>query len=52
VLFIETPVFTKQACGSLFTDEELINLQMELLKNPNKGDLIQGSGGLRKIRLA
>ena len=52
MLFIETPVFTKQASGDLFTDEELINLQKELLKNPNKGDLIQGSGGLRKIRLA
>lgn len=52
MLFIETPIFTKQASGGLFTDEELKQLQNELLKNPNKGDLIAGSGGLRKIRMA
>jgi hypothetical protein len=52
MLFIETPIFTKQASGGLFTDEELKELQRELLNNPNKGDLIAGSGGLRKIRLA
>ncbi|MCC5789168.1 MAG: type II toxin-antitoxin system RelE/ParE family toxin [Opitutales bacterium] len=52
MLFIETPIFTKQASGGLFNDEELKQLQTELLKNPCKGDLITGSGGLRKIRLA
>jgi hypothetical protein len=52
MLFIETPIFTKQASGGLFSDEELKGLQKELLANPNKGDLIPGSGGLRKIRLA
>ena len=52
MLFIETPIFTNQASGGLFTDEELKNLQKELLVSPNKGDLITGSGGLRKIRVA
>lgn len=52
MLFIETPIFTKQASGGLFTDGELSQLQLELQKNPNQGDLIVGSGGLRKIRLA
>ena len=52
MLFIETPIFTKQASGGLFTDEELKQLQAELLENPNKGVLIAGSGGLRKIWLA
>ena len=52
MLFIETPIFTKQASGGLFKDDELKQLQAELLENPNKGDLIAGSGGLRKIRLA
>ena len=52
MLFIETPIFTKQASGGLFTDKELKQLQNELLEDPNKGDLITGSGGLRKIRLA
>lgn len=52
MLFIETPVFTKQASGGLFSDEELKQLQEDLLENPQKGELIVGSGGLRKIRLA
>ena len=52
MLFIETPIFTKQASGGLFTDEELKQLQQELLEDPNKGALISGSGGLRKIRVA
>jgi hypothetical protein len=52
VRFIETPIFTKQASGGLFTDDELKQLQAELLENPHKGDLISGSGGLRKVRLA
>lgn len=52
MLFIETPIFTTQASGGLFTDEELKDLQQELLENPIKGDLITGSGGLRKIRVA
>jgi hypothetical protein len=52
MLFIETPIFTRQASGGLFTDEELKQLQQIIVENPNKGDLISGSGGLRKIRLA
>lgn len=52
MLFIETPIFTKQASGGLFTDEELKQLQLELLEDPNRGDLIVGGGGLRKIRVA
>lgn len=52
MLFIETPIFTKQASGGLFTDEELKQLQQELLEDPNRGDLIVGGGGLRKIRFA
>ena len=35
-----------------FTDIELKTLQEELTINPNKGDLMQGTGGLRKIRVA
>ena len=43
MLFIETPIFTKQASGGLFADEELKQLPLELMENPNKGDLIAGS---------
>ncbi|MFM5397698.1 type II toxin-antitoxin system RelE/ParE family toxin [Aeromonas veronii] len=49
--FIETSIFTKQI-KALATDDELRALQAELIAQPEKGDLIQGTGGLRKIRMA
>jgi len=47
--FIETSIFAKLV-DALFTDAEYHELQFALLTNPIAGDLIQGSGGLRKIR--
>ena len=49
--FIETTMFTRQI-KQIATDDELKELQKELIKSPNKGDLIQKTGGLRKIRMA
>ena len=49
--FIETSIFTKQI-KALATDDVLRALQTELIAQPEKGDLIQGTGGLRKIRMA
>ena len=49
--FIETPLFTRQI-KQLASDEELQGLQKELIETPDKGDLIQKTGGLRKIRMA
>ena len=46
---IETPIFTKKI-NSLLTDEEYRKLQNELVFNPEKGKIVRGSGGLRKIR--
>lgn len=34
------------------TDKEIRILQNELISKPDKGDLIKGTGGLRKIRMA
>ena len=34
------------------TDNHLKTLQEELILNPKKGDVIQGTGGLRKVRIA
>jgi len=34
----------------LLSDEELNALQWALMANPESGDLIRGSGGLRKLR--
>ena len=49
--FIEVPVFVKKWQALGLTDEDLRALQAVLLKKPKKGDVIQGTGGLRKIRI-
>ncbi|MCY1179849.1 Toxin HigB-2 [compost metagenome] len=51
MIFIETPVFTRQI-NELVDDETYRELQQQLIANPEAGDLIQGTGGLRKIRIA
>lgn len=50
--FIETPAFTKKWKQLGFNDDMLRQLEMELLQNPKAGDVIQGTGKLRKIRVA
>ena len=45
--FIETTMFTRQI-KQIATDDELKELQKELIESPDKGDLIQKTGGLRK----
>ena len=47
--FIETPLFTKQI-KALFTDDEYQQIQQQLILHPEKGDIIQGTSGMRKIR--
>jgi hypothetical protein len=49
MLFIETTVFT-QTIIELMSDDEYRALQEELTVQPDKGDVIQGTGGIRKIR--
>lgn len=49
--FIETTLFTRQI-KQIATDDELKDLQKELIESPDRGDLIQKTGGLRKIRMA
>ena len=46
---IETSLFTKQVQAAL-SDEEYRAFQLYLLGRPAAGDLIPGSGGLRKVR--
>ena len=48
-LFIELPAFERNRSAYL-TDEALRGLQNEMLKNPEAGDVITGTGGLRKVR--
>ncbi len=49
--FIETSLFTRQI-KQLASDEDLRALQRQLIGNPDFGDLIRDTGGLRKIRMA
>lgn len=49
--FIEVPMFIKKWQELGLTDENLRELQTILLKNPKAGDTIQGTGGIRKIRI-
>lgn len=50
VTFIELPLFTQQITG-LVDDTDYGQFQAELLRRPDKGDVIPQSGGLRKVRM-
>lgn len=50
--FIEVPSFTKKWHSLGLTADNLRELQNILLKDPKSGDVIQGTGGLRKIRIS
>ncbi len=49
VVFIESAVFTAQL-RELLTDENYALFQQCLAANPRMGDVIEGTGGLRKVR--
>lgn len=51
-IFIMTQEFDKNWKSMGLTDDDLKALQEELILNPTKGDLMQGTGGLRKLRIA
>ncbi len=50
--FVETPEFRKLCKECKVSDKHIFELQKDLLANPEKGVLVVGSGGARKIRLA
>ena len=47
--FVETKLFTRLVQQYL-SDDEYGALQQALMANPEAGDLIRGSGGVRKLR--
>lgn len=49
MIFIESAIFT-QDVEELLDDDRYGELQAHLASNPAAGDVIQGTGGLRKIR--
>ncbi len=46
---IETPIFTKRV-QEILTNEEYRLFQIKIIGDPKAGKIIQGSGGIRKIR--
>ena len=50
-LFVESPVFTKYL-GDYLSDDMYQTLQEQLLNNPRAGQVIKGTGGLRKLRFS
>lgn len=48
-LFVELPAFSRH-CANYLDDAAYSELQQFLLKNPETGDVIEGTGGLRKMR--
>jgi hypothetical protein len=51
MVFIETSIFTRMVLA-LLKDDEYRELQVELMEDPERGDLISGGGGIRKLRFA
>ena len=49
MVFVETPLFTEEI-QSLLPDEGYRAIQLALLFRPESGQVIPGTGGLRKLR--
>ena len=50
--FIQTHEFSRRWDELGFDDENLRLLEIDIMKNPEKYPVIQGTGGLRKARIA
>ena len=49
--FVETRLFTRLVQEYL-SDDQYSELQRQLMKNPDAGAVVRGSGGVRKLRWA
>jgi mRNA-degrading endonuclease RelE of RelBE toxin-antitoxin system len=47
--FVETKLFTSLVGGYL-SDDEYAALQLSIAANPEAGEIVRGSGGVRKLR--
>ena len=50
--FIEVPLFSRRWKEIGLSDQELFELQNILLKDPESGPVMEGTGGIRKVRYA
>jgi len=51
MVFIETPLFSRQL-AELLDNDGYAEFQAMLIRNPEVGEVIAGTGGLRKVRVA
>ena len=51
VVFVETPIFTRRV-QQFMDDEEYGEMQAFLTLRPDAGNVIKGTGGMRKLRWA
>lgn len=49
ISFVETKLFTRLVARYL-SEDEYSSLQQRLLADPEAGDVVRGSGGVRKLR--
>ena len=49
--FVESRLFTRLV-GDYLTDDEYARLQVALAESPDRGAIVPGSGGVRKLRWA
>ena len=47
--FVETPIFTKEL-HDLVSDDDYRSIQAAIMLRPEQGSIIQGTGGIRKLR--
>ena len=50
--FIEVPLFSKRWKEIGLKEDDLLALQIMLLKDPTSGPVMEGTGGIRKVRFA
>ena len=50
--YVELPIFKSRWEALGLNEEDLLRLQIELLADPKAGDVMQGTGGVRKMRFA
>ena len=52
--FIEFPAFTKRllTLAKDYADDVLLEIESDLLENPERGPVIEGTAGVRKARVA
>jgi len=51
-IFVELPIFRSRWKDLGLGEEDLLRLQNELLEDPKVGAVMQGTGGIRKMRFA